>query len=399
MPDSDDLVATALEHIRHLSSDIGPRGSCTAAEREAARYTAGQMRLLGAQDVHVDLFKGSPSTYLPYDLAFASAILGTLIAWLAGARWAMGIAAVLGGLGAWGMLAQTDLSANWMRLLLPAAESHNAVGALAAARPATRRVVLCAHLDTHRTPVFYSSLAWIRLFSLLVGGAWASMAVVALAFALGALFGWNGARWIGLAAAAVELFALALCIHADFTPFSPGANDNASGVAVTLALGERLSKEPLGQTEVWLAFTGCEEVGAYGVTAFLDSHGDELGRDALYIVVDQVGAGGLTYLTADGLILKHKTQRAALELAHHTAEALPDLGVRAYVGLAFSDALVATKRGLHALTLNAVPRLASQAGAHWHQMSDTVEHVEPQSLSDTLAFAWQLLQSFDKLNQ
>ncbi len=395
MSESDDLSASILAHIRHLSLDIGARGSCTPPELEAARYAAGQMGQMGAQDAHIEPYQGSPSTYRPYALAFTAGLLGILVAWLARTQWGMAIAAVLSGLGAWGMLAETDLGSNWMRLLLPTATSHNAVGVIPAARPATRRVILCAHLDTHRTPVFYSSLTWNRLFSLLVGGAWVSMVVAALAFAAGAFLGWGGARWIGLVAAAVELFALALCIHADFTPHSPGANDNASGVAVALALAQRLVKEALAQTEVWLAFTGCEEVGAYGAAAFLDSHGQELGRDAFFVILDQVGAGGLTYLTADGLIWKHKTHPAALDLARQATATLPGLGVREHVGLAYTDALVATKRGLPALTLNTVPRSASQAGAHWHQMSDTVAHVEPKSLSDTLAFAWQLLQGLD----
>lgn len=49
---------------------------------------------------------------------------------------------------------------------------------------------------------------------------------------------------------------------ADATPFSPGANDNASGVAVVLELARRLARDRLRQTEVWLAFTDGEEVGA-----------------------------------------------------------------------------------------------------------------------------------------
>jgi hypothetical protein len=84
---------------------------------------------------------------------------------------------------------------------------------------------------------------------------------------MGALFGWAWVRWIGLAAAAMEIFALVLCLHADLTPFSPGANDDASGVGVILAVAERLFQKPTAHTEVWLAFTGCEEVSAYGIPA------------------------------------------------------------------------------------------------------------------------------------
>ena len=385
-----------MEHIRHLSAAIGGRGSCTPAERQAAEYAAGQMHALGLTRVRLEPYRGSPSTYRPFVLAFFAALLGTLLVWLAGGRWALASASVLSALGAWGMLAETDFAPNWMRLLLPKADSQNAIGILRPAGTAQRRVVLCAHLDTHRTPVFYSSKTWNHLFGILVPGAFVSMAVATVAYGLGALLGWEGARWIGLAAALVETFALGLCLSADFTPFSPGANDNASGVGAILALAQRLAAYPLRQTEVWLAFTGCEEVGSYGMAAFLDAHAAQLGTDTVYIILDQVGIGRLTYLTADGLILKRRTHPRALEMARSAAAALPDLAVREQIGLAYTDALVATKRGLIALTLNTLPAPGSGETAYWHQMSDTLEHVDPQSLDAVHAFTWQILQDIDR---
>lgn len=386
----------AIEHIRYLSQEIGGRGSCTPGERQAATYVAEQMRAFGVQEVRLEPYRGSPSTYRPYALAFTAALLGTLGLWLLGGRWMMAVAAILNGLGAWGMVAETDFADNWMRRLLPRAESQNAVGVIPPAGEVRQRALLCAHLDTHRTPIFYSSRAWHRLFGLLVGGAFVSMAVGATAYALGAAFGWTGARWIGLAAAAVELFALVLCLHADFTPFSPGANDNASGVGVILALAERLRDEPLAHTGLWLAFTGCEETAAYGMAAFLDAHAAELGADALYIILDQVGLGRASYLTDDGLIVKRPTHPLALELARRAAAALPGLQVGEHRGIAYTDAAVATKRGLIALTVDALPPPGTQEAMHWHQMSDTAEHIEPQTLADVHAFVWQLLQGIDR---
>ncbi len=385
-----------MDHIRHLSVTIGGRGSCTPAERQAAEYAAGQMHALGLTEVRLEPYRGSPSTYLPFVLAFLAALLGTLLVWLVAGRWALASAAALSALGAWGMLAETDLAHNWMRLLLPKANSQNAVGILRPTETARRRVVLCAHLDTHRTPVFYSSTTWNLLFAILVPGAFAGMAVATGAYGLGALLGWEGARWIGVAAAPIEIFALGMCLSADFTPFSPGANDNASGVAGTLALAQRLVTQPLRQTEVWLAFTGCEEVGAYGMAAFLDAHASELGKGAVYLILDQVGIGRLTYLTAEGLILKRRAHPLALHLARSAASALPELAVDAQVCLAYTDALVATKRGGIALTLCTLPAATSDETAHWHQMSDTPDHVDPQSVASACAFAWQVLQEIDR---
>jgi hypothetical protein len=394
--DLDRYTEAAIAHIRYLSEEIGGRGSCTPSEHQAAGYVAEQMRALGLQDVRLEPYSGAPSTYRPYALAFGAALLGTLLVWLAGGRWVLAVAALLSALGAWGMLAETDFTANWMRALLPRARSKNAVGVIPPADRVRGRAVLCAHLDTHRTPIFYSSKAWHSLFGFLVGGAFVSMVVGAAAYGLGAILAWDWVRWIGLAAAAIEAFAMGLCLHADLTPFSPGANDNASGVGVILALAERLMEEPLAHTEVWLAFTGCEEVAAYGISAFLDAHAARLGERAVYVILDQVGLGRVMYLTADGLIIKRRTHPDALELACRAAAALPAIEVEEQVGIAYTDAAVATKRGLISLTVDALPPPGSGEAMHWHQMTDTMANVEPQALADTHAFVWQVLQEIDR---
>ncbi|MGQ9598069.1 MAG: M28 family peptidase [Anaerolineae bacterium] len=386
----------AISHIRHLSIGIGGRGSCTQAERQAAEYVAEQMHLLGVRDVRLEPYIGAPSTYRPYALAFTAALLGTIGVWLVDSWWMMAIAAVLSALGAWGMLAETDFATNWMRRLLPKGRSQNAIGIMPPSGSVRHRVVLCAHLDTHRTPIFYSSKAWHTLFGFLVAAAFVSMGIGAVAYSLGTIWGWQWVRWLGLATAAMELFALVMCLHADLTPFSPGANDNASGVGVILGLAERLRKEPLNHTEVWLAFTGCEEAAAYGMVSFLNRHTAELGNDAFYVIIDQVGLGRVMVLTADGLIIKRKTHPRALELARRAAAALPERAIGEHVGIAYTDAAVATKRGLIALSIDALPPPGASDVMHWHQTSDTVAHIDPQSLADAHAFVWQILQEIDR---
>jgi len=403
----------ALSHIRHLSVEIGGRGSCTTGERRAAEYAAAQLERIGAARVRLEDFQGAASTYRPYAAAFTAALLGTAAAWMVGGVWGFGAAALLSALGAWGMLAETDLASNWARLVLPGARSCSAVGVMlprggprggpqgGSSGDVKHKVVLCAHIDTHRTPIFYSSRVWNRLFSPLIGGAWLSMALSALVYAWGtaiarspaAAEGW--VRWAGLAAAALPLFALLLCLHADTTPYSPGANDNASGVGVLLSIARRLADQPLQQTEVWLAFTGCEEVGDYGMRAFLEAHARELGPEAVYLIADQVGIGRLTVIARDGLVIKRPTHPKALELARQASARLPHLEVAEQTGLAYTDALMVTKRGGLAVPLVAWPRPGSGETNRWHQMSDTLEHVDRRALEAAHTFTWELLQVID----
>ncbi|MBN1148411.1 MAG: M28 family peptidase [Anaerolineales bacterium] len=400
-PDHDAASAASLEaivaHIRRLSEEIGGRGSCTPAERQAAEYAAGQLRSLGALDVDIEAFEAISSTYWPYALAFVAALLGSLLALLIDWRGMLFLGAALNALGAWAMFAETEFACHWARWPLPRKTSQNVVGRIEPSGPTCKRAVLCAHLDTHRTPVFYSSRRWHQVFSTLVGLAFVSMLVGALALSLAALLGWGWMRWLSPALLPIQAFALALCLHADFTPYSPGANDNASGVGVVLELARRLAAQPLAQTEVRLALTGCEEVAAYGMAAYLEAHSKELGDETVYVILDEVGLGTIKYLTADGLVLKHKTHPRALELARQAAASLPEIKTRQGAGIAYTDALVATLQGLPALTLCALPGPEASEASHWHQMSDTLEHVDPQALLDAYRFTWQTLKILDHL--
>ena len=387
----------ALEHVRYLAKISGGRGSCMPGERHAVEYAAEQMSSTGIQKIRLEPYEGAPSAYRPYVLAFSAALLGALISWMGDGREWMALAASLNGLGAWGMFLETDFSPNWMRRFLPRRPSQNAVGIIPAAIQSRRKAVLSAHVDAHRTPVFYSSSSWRSLFGQLVSIAFLSLAAGGIFYAIGALLGAGWVRWLGLFAAAVQVIFVALCLHADITPYSPGANDNASGVGVVLELGRHLMKEPLALTEVWLVFTGCEETGAYGMAAFLDAHAKELGDDTAYIILDEAGLGKLQYLTADGLVVKRPTHPRALELAHRAAATLPELSATPRVGIAYTDAAVATKRKLIALSLGCLPEIESGETSHWHQMSDTPEHVNVRALQDSLAFTWQVLKEVDKL--
>lgn len=392
----------ALSHIRYLSVTVGGRGSCTPQERRAAEYTAEQMRQLGVSDVQLAPFQGSPSKYRPYALALGLAVIGTLLMWFIDTPWALATTALLKVLAAWGILAASDCATNWMRWVLPKAGSQNATGVILPAGQVGRRLVLSAHLDTHRTPAFYASGQRLRLFRLLMIGAWVAMVIEAVFYGLAIAFAWDWVFWIG-ALSLLQVVVLDLCLAADRTPFSPGANDNASGVGVALGLAQRLKDEPLAHTEVWLAFTGSQETASDGMAAFLEAHAAELGDDAIYLALENVGHGRLNLPTIEGQVIKHRIHPQVLDLARRVGASLPNLQGTKQAGPACSGAALATKRGRIALTVSAAPARdgtgISQNGqgpTRWHTMSDTWDGIDPQSLADVHAFAWQLLQEVDR---
>lgn len=92
--------------------------------------------------------------------------------------------------------------------------------------------------------------------------------------------------------------------HYDSVPGSPGANDNASGTAVVLAIARNLSNQPLARQAWFIAFDG-EEDGLQGSRAFVKASAPKfltqlramLNFDMVG-VNNQLGIGGTSSLTA-----------------------------------------------------------------------------------------------------
>jgi len=391
-----DRLLQMTQVVRHLSQGIGGRGSCTENERKAGEYLADLLHSLDVQEVRLESFQAVPSAYWPYGLAFALALAGSLASLLFGASGALTLGVIFNALGFIGMLAETELATSWTHWFLPRLTSQNVLGLIPPAGEVQRTALVCAHLDTHRTPIFYSSKKRRMLFSLLVSLTLASMAVGTTVFGLGAYLDWAPARWFGLALVPFQGLALLMCLHADFTPYSPGANDNASGAAVAVGLAHQLARQPLTNTQVYLLLTGCEEVGDWGMRAFLKDHAARLGCEAFYLIIDQVGAGEIRYLTAEGLFLKHKTHPYALQVARQVAAQRPELGAQEMVSLAHTDALKATQRGLPALTICNVPLNGWAFDSNWRQMSDTPDQITLPDLDRAFQFTCEVLHLIDR---
>ena len=114
------------------------------------------------------------------------------------------------------------------------------------------------------------------LIGFLVLGGWIGSLVTLGVYTLNAalyLFGAaTGSSWpyfVSLPGTVYGTAALAILLVELRLPYSPGANDNAAAVAVNLGIASALACEPLSSTEVWLAFTGAEEVDHRGLKELL----------------------------------------------------------------------------------------------------------------------------------
>ena len=386
-------AARALEHVRHLSLDIGPRGSTTPAETEAAAYAWGVLDRLELTP-KMDRFKSAISAWRPFALAATFALLAVALYPLAG-RVTAGLAAAIAAVALVSSFLELNFWPNPLRWLLPKRVSQNVWAILPATGRATQRVVFVGHLDSHRTPFIFGSTTRLKFFGVLVGASFASFAALTALYLAGAVIQEDILYLISLAPAFVLVILLVMTIQADMTPYTHGANDNATGAAVVLALAERLKNEPLANTEVWALNSGCEEVGLYGAAAFLREHREEL-RDAYFIPLDSVGGPGTgpCFITREGMIKPYRSDPILLALCREIAAQRPELGAYPSVmKLGFTEGAIGVKNGLRTLTfVNLTP-----AGElpHWHQPSDVFENVDPDVLSRTGEFLWELLQRID----
>ncbi|MFX0054314.1 MAG: M28 family metallopeptidase [Promethearchaeota archaeon] len=169
-----------------------------------------------------------------------------------------------------------------------------------------------------------------------------------------------------------------------------GANDNLSGVAVTLGVGEWLHHNPLKHTEVWLVSFACEE-NMRGSKRFAESHREEL-QDAYLLNFDGVGAGTLYVLTAEPMYLTTLTP----ELCDLVVDAAEEYGLDVASGVppfGGTDSSNFIKAGLRATAIVGI----SEAGflENWHTLDDTPENIDDSVLVDAVRLALAVLKKVD----
>jgi hypothetical protein len=391
--DDRELAARALEHVRHLSEDIGPRGSTTTTEAAAAAYAWGVLDKLELSP-RMQRFTSGTSEWRPFALAITLTLLAVAVYPLAGRATAI-LATVLAATTLVSAYLELNFTTNPIRWLLPKRPSQNVWTVIPPAGTPTQRLVLVGHLDTHRTPFVFRSPLHLKVFQVLVVAAFASMAALVLLYIAGSIVQSDIIYLISLAPAVLLILDLIMTVQPDMTPYTPGANDNASGAAIVLTLAERLKDEPLANTEVWTLNSGCEEVGCYGAAAFLREHREEL-KGAYFIVLDSVaGPGsGPCYITREGMTKPYRSDPALVTLADQIAADQPELGAYSSVmSLGFTEGAVGIRNGMPSLTF--VNLRPDGVLPHWHRPDDVFENVDADVLARTQTFVWELLQRID----
>lgn len=167
--------------------------------------------------------------------------------------------------------------------------------------------------------------------------------------------------------------------HYDTVPGVSGANDNASGTAVLLAIAESLSEVELPFTLRIIAF-GSEELGLLGSQFYVQSiSGEELNKTKVMLNFDALGSGNGVSVFGD---------RAFTALVSALSD---DIGIDVAVtrGISGGSSDFASFRAA------GVPFLMffGDDFSRIHSGRDTLEFVQPELLSGVLAIAAALLRS------
>jgi hypothetical protein len=374
----------AAEVLEILAGEIGPRRPTSSAERTAASWLRDRLAREGL-DARAEPFSG----YASFGWSFGAITLAGVLPGLLPRRWvfprALLSSASLAALVSEGGMRFTPLSRALSRR-----PSQNVVATLEPQGEATRTLCLVCHLDTSRSglmfhPAVVSALGpAIRM----LGAACAVQAAEPLLGRVGA-----GRALVGGSRAILAL-SLALLAERELRGVDvPGANDNASGVAVASQLAAECAADPPRSTRIVLLATGCEESALLGAQAFLREH-DTSGW--LFVNFDSVGGPAtLRYALKEGVGgLLWPADEQLVAVASELAWRRPELGLEPAsqpIGLTY-DTTPVLARGGRALTFVA----GNGTIPNYHWPTDTVENVDRDALACAIEVGREMIRAIDR---
>ena len=375
----------AMAHIEVLASKIGARPSGSSAERQALDYVSGLLSDWGYEVQREAVsFAPVPSLNFPY-------LLGAIALGVAG--WVSGVFPWLALALPFFLMILPQWSRWWVQNRKPTHASENLLAKLDGKRSEPPALLFCAHIDTARAvPLHHPWLLHLysRTLDILQRFAW-----MIFALALLEAWGWPVAPGFLYSVAALGslggLWLAGLQLSpspAEELAYSPGANDNASGVGVLLAVAEELAKQDSLPLPIAFLFTTAEESGLYGGRDFVQAH-PEWAKTTAVVCVDMVGKGDVLYYVAkEGIFNPLYTDR---ELQQAFLVANPSLQPLWHT-LRSGDYAPFCQAGFRAISLESGGK--SLTDWSYHTVFDTVEQINPEMLKKVIKTLSAFLEQF-----
>jgi hypothetical protein len=367
-----------------LADEVGPRRPTSEAERTAAELIRERLTSAGIS-ARLEGFQGYSTFAAPLGVAVGLTLAPALLP-----RERRGLRSLLAVAGAAALASEGGLVRTPLSDLLSRRPSQNVVAEVEPEGEVKRTVCLMCHLDTSRSGLLFHprTVQFLNPFLRVSGAAGAAQATEPLAARHP-----MGRRMLG-AARALLAVAAGLMLERELRGEDvPGANDNASGVAVAANLALEGAADPLEHTRLVFLATGCEESGLLGSQAFLRARDT---RGWLFVNFDNVGGDAtLRYVTREGVNVHWGADPLLLAAAGRIAEERPELGLQPSdgpIGLTY-DVSPVLARGGRGITF-----VAGDGGVipNYHWPTDTTENVDPRALTRALEVGREMLARIDR---
>lgn len=381
------MTRTAQDQLERWISELVSieRPSASEGERLAAEWIAGQLQRAGV-DARIEVERAH-GTLLPFALP-------SLVALIAGLMRSRRVAAVASG---FATIVIADELEGWRRILrrgLAFRRTYNVVAELGAPR-ATRTLIFVSHHDVARPwGTLIGALASAPPPRLLKGRPLPAVATLIYAPLTVLLGVGTGSRRLTRVGMALCAFIVGLFVDISRRKPVPGANDNASGVAALLGLGQDLARRPPAYLRVLLVSTGSEETGLEGMHALLRRHhGDLEPAQTLIICLDQIGWERLVLRKNEGVIRRYRSRKEDLDMVLAAARAVDVPLDVAPPFLTPSDGLAGRWAGIPTVFIGSVS--ADGGYPHYHRPTDLPHHVHPDSVARARQVCGKLVEQLD----
>ncbi len=381
-----------LSHIRALALEIGPRGSTTPEERQAAEYARDQFTKMGLT-TSWQTFKSAKSFFLPRIIG-SFVMIFAFILYPLGGRITAVIAAILSILVIISELQELGFKNNLIRMVLPKGNSQNVHAVIPPSGEHKQDILLVGHLDTQRTPLFLRSHKFVKIYDKFTTIIFIAYFLQTVLYSLSVFLAWPWVWYVSILTAMCAVLMISFFIEAEFSPFTPGANDNASAAGLVLTLAEELQKNPLENTRVFAICTGCEETQHDGMIAWYQQHMRML-KNPKVIVFELVGVAGPGYLTQEGIIIPFKADKNLLEKVENLSNKHPEWGAYPVkISGGNSEMADAIRNKIPAICLFGLTK--DGEAPFWHQLEDTYDKMNPQVMENVWSLTMAFLRDIDQ---
>lgn len=372
--------------IRMLSVEIGPRQAASPAEQAAGDYIQQTLAGFGVtSEAQTYASINSFSKRLFTQLLLSA---GVLAAGMKSRRYAglLGLGMAMHDVRLW-----RGRPALWEDLL-PKGQSQNIITRLPAQQTPRHRIVLIAHLDNSQNRLT-AHPKFVQYLPNFLG--WMGIPMFLGGFVTLFMPDSRGTRLVKSSMIAHLLLGGFFSLIDELGDPIPGANANASGVAVLLGLAEYVAQNPLPNTEVWCVFTGGAAAGCTGIEIFLKKYASEL-WDARFIVLNQVGAGELCWVTDHSLspAVHYQPDKDTAQAAELVARQHPEWGIAGRPMMTLDELSNVRQYNFKGLCLMGYDRVTGRP-SHWHRDTDQFDQIQPEALHKAAEFTLALLQTLD----